>query len=140
MEDEVRPSKPDTRSAELPGDFGESGSPSKTTRKEDPPDREDRDAVPPDGRAEEASESKLEKCEKTLHEHLRSEIEFSRAAREIINGRLFTEKGFENLGEYTWETFGVVQNTFRDWSYFANVYDIIEEHRRENAAPGLTDL
>ena len=132
--------KPGTRSAKLPDDFDKPDSSRDATEDQEGPERKDRGAVPPDGRAEKGSESKLERCEKRIHKHLQNEIEFSRAAREIINDRLYTEKDFESLGEYTKATFGVGQNAFRKWTYYADVYDIIEENREEIAERGLTDV
>ncbi len=140
MSDEAQPSTPGTRSARLPEDFGQSRPTSETTEGEESPKRKDRGAVPPDGRAEKASESKLERYEKKIHERLRSEIELSRLAREIINDRLYTEKDFESLGEYTKATFGVGPNQFRKYGYYAEVYDIIEEHREEIAERSLTNV
>ncbi|MCS4195013.1 hypothetical protein GGP50_003250 [Salinibacter ruber] len=141
MESEAQPSKPDTRSAELPDDLDKPDLPPDTTKSGKPSGRKDRGAVPPDGREEKVSKSGLERCEKTIKEHLRSEIEFSRAAREIINDRLYTEKDFEDLGEYTKATFGVGQNAFRKWTYYAKVFDIIEGNRDEIAEEcSLTDV
>lgn len=132
--------KPATRSAELPDEFGEPHPAPDTTENDDSPGRKDRGAVPPDGRTEEASKSKLKRCEKTMHEHIRKEIKFSRAAREIVTDRLFTEEGFENLGAYTKATFDVEQNTFRKWTYYANVFDVIKENREEIAERSLTNV
>lgn len=140
MEDEAIPSNMQTRSAELPEDFAESNATPKPSARESSSGGEDREAVPPDGRAGEASESKLERCEKAIHDHLRDEIEFSRAACEITENRLFTEKGFESLGEYTKATFGVGQNQFRKYGYHAKVFDIIEENREEIAEHSLTNV
>lgn len=138
--------KSGTRSAELPDDFGKPDPAPDTTENEESSRREDREAVPPvhrgqveslkdeqEDHAEENIPEKLARWEKPIDKYREVTLEAAPYVARITEKRLHRERGYDSIGKYADERFGISRQRWYQLAACGEVLDQLRSKQQSTA-------